>query len=258
MNFKAITLDYYSHWIGEKKILLKETPQILFLQSNERDNIQNGYSKRFDLYVWIGSGRILVSYGKKAAQKITLLQNKMKNDFSLAAIKKSIFDVYENMPSHNVKFVYTANRSSSEMARALAKKDYEAYLSFFKAVNPNCQNTDWVKDYFDEMIATQLCCGVFDDDKLVSCTDAPMMAYMEQEVQEIGIHTLEKFRNKGYAMYAATLCAENIIRSGKCPQWSCSADNIASARLAEKIGFIKLSDVLTLTIENVSIGDCHI
>lgn len=45
---------------------------------------------------------------------------------------------------------------------------------------------------------------------------------------------------------------KNIIKGGKCPQWSCSADNIASARLAEKIGFIKLSDVLTLTIENTS------
>lgn len=252
MDFKVITLDYYSHWIGKKEILSKETPKILFLQSDERNNIQNGYSKRFDLYVWIETDRIFVSYGEKAAPKIALLQNKIKNDFSLDTIKKSILKVYENTLSHNVKFIYTGNRSFDKMARALAKTDYEAYLSFFKAVNPNCRNTDWVKYYFDEMVAMQLCCGVFDNGRLVSCMDAPMMAYMEQEVQEIGIHTLEKFRNKGYAMYAATLCAENIIRDGKFPQWSCSADNIASARLAEKIGFIKLSDVLTLTIENTS------
>jgi len=250
MDFKAITLDYYSHWIGDKKILLKESPKILFLQSDERNNIQNGYSKRFDLYVWIETDRIFVSYGEKAAPKIALLQNKIKNNFSLDMIKKSILKVYENTLSHNIKFVYAGNCSSCEMAHALVKTDYEAYLSFFKAVNPYCRNTDWVKDYFDEMIVMQLCCGVFDNGKLVSCTDAPMMAYMEREVQEIGIHTLEKFRNKGYAMHAAMLCAENIIRSGKYSQWSCAANNIASARLAEKIGFIKLSDAFTLTIEN--------
>ena len=74
------------------------------------------------------------------------------------------------------------------------------------------------------------------------------MPYMENEVQEIGINTISDFRGKCCAVQSAIVCAENIIKSGKCPQWSCSADNTASSRLAEKVGFTKLSDVLTLTI----------
>lgn len=132
MDFKVITLDYYSHWIGKKEILSKETPKILFLQSDERNNIQNGYSKRFDLYVWIETDRIFVSYGEKAAPKIALLQNKIKNDFSLDTIKKSILKVYENTLSHNVKFIYTGNRSFDKMARALAKQTMKHIFPFLR------------------------------------------------------------------------------------------------------------------------------
>ena len=38
------------------------------------------------------------------------------------------------------------------------------------------------------------------------------------------------------------------VCAGKVPRWSISADNIASQRLAEKIGFIKLADVITLVL----------
>ncbi len=248
MNFKNITLQYYSHWIGCENILTNKNQRILFVESEERNKTQEGYSNQFDIYAWIEKDRLIVSYGEKAAPKISLFQNKITNDFSVDSVSQAISDVYGYSPSHNIKFVYNGMTMKNEMARSLVKDDYDKYLAFFKKSNPNCFNTEWVKEYFEEMTDSHICCGVFIDDKLVSCTDAPLMPYMENEVQEIGINTLWDFRGKGYAIHSSGLCAENIIKSGKCPQWSCSADNTASFRLAEKIGFTKLSDVLTLTI----------
>ncbi len=248
MDFKNITLKYYSHWLGCEDILLDNATGASFVKSEERNKVQDGYSKQSDIYVFIQKDRLIVSYGEKAATKISLLQEKTADCFSVGAVSQAISDIYGHSPSHNIKFVLSEIATENKIARSLNCDDYEKYLEFFKAVNPGSSETDWVKEYFEEMVDVGICCGVFADNRLVSCTDAPLMPYMENEVQEIGINTVSDFRGKGYGAQSAVVCAENIIRSGKCPQWSCSADNVASIRLAEKVGFVKLSDVLTLTI----------
>ncbi len=248
MDFKSITLQYYSHWLGRENILLNEASGISFIKSEERDKVQDGYSEQFDIYSWIEKDRLIVSYGEKAASKIPLLQKRIADGFSVDIMSQAITDIYGVVPSNNIKFVYKETTTQNKIARLLVEDDYEKYLDFFKKSNPDCSETDWVKEYFEEMINAHVCCGVFIGDCLVSCTDAPFMHYMEKKVQEIGINTISDFRGKGYAAQSAITCAENIIKSGRCPQWSCLADNTASFRLAEKVGFTKLSDVLTLTI----------
>ncbi len=248
MDFKNITMQYYSHWLGYDNILLNVDSGITFIKSEERNKVQDGYSNQFDIYAWIENNKLIVSYGEKVAPKIPLLQNKIADCFSVDTVSQAISEIYGHPPSHSIKFVYTGMATQNQMARSLVEGDYEKYLEFFQKANPGCSDTDWVKEYFEEMTDSHICCGVFIDDCLVSCTDAPLMPYMDNKVQEIGINTISDFRGKGYAAQAAIVCAENIIKSGKCPQWSCSADNIASFRLAEKIGFTKLSDVLILTL----------
>ncbi len=248
MNFQHSTLQYYSRWLGSENILLDKTPGISFIRSEERDKIQAGHSNPFAIYAWMEKDRLIVSYGEKAAPNISLLQNTIADCFSVDAVSQAISEIYGREPSHHIKFVFHEAAMQNGMARPLVTADYKAYLAFFKQANPGCSDTGWVRDYFEEMVASHLCCGVFVGDCLVSCTDAPLMPYMKEEVQEIGINTLSAFMRKGYAAQAAMVCAGQIVQNGKCPQWSCATDNIASSRLAEKAGFARLSDVLTLTL----------
>ena len=44
------------------------------------------------------------------------------------------------------------------------------------------------------MVGEKLCWGLFVEDRLVSCTDAPGMPYMQEDVQEIGVNTLGPYR----------------------------------------------------------------
>ena len=74
------------------------------------------------------------------------------------------------------------------------------------------------------------------------------MPYMADKVQEIGINTLPVYRGQGYASAACSVSAQNIVAGGRCPQWSCREDNMASFRLAVKVGFVKFADVLTVTL----------
>lgn len=244
MDYQAITESYYSHWLGNPAILQEAEEGITFVYSPERNKIQPGYSKPFDLYVFAQKNRAVVSYGDKASDRIERLRIQLRDVKELSAL---ICQVYQTRAGHSLKFC-CCGCGHDARARALTGADYPQYFSFFKKANPDCRDTDWLREYFDEMTAEKLCCGVFDDGLLVSCTDAPSMPYIAEKVQEIGIHTLPEYRGRGYAAAACRKCAENIVLNGKCPQWSCAASNAASVRLAQKIGFNLYADVFTCTL----------
>lgn len=46
--------------------------------------------------------------------------------------------------------------------------------------------------------------------------------------------------------YYSKWLGEEALNQGKIPLWSTGVHNTASQKLAEKVGFIKLADVLTL------------
>lgn len=58
---------------------------------------------------------------------------------------------------------------------------------------------------------------------------------------DIGVGTDERWRRRGYATAAASLVARRIQESGRIPVWSCGEDNMASLRVARKLGFKEVS-----------------
>jgi hypothetical protein len=57
---------------------------------------------------------------------------------------------------------------------------------------------------------------------------------------DIGVSTVEQWREKGFATAAASLVAQEIQARGKVPVWSCGEDNTASLRVAQKLGFTEV------------------
>ncbi|MDD2268864.1 MAG: GNAT family N-acetyltransferase [Eubacteriales bacterium] len=247
MDYNQITKMYYSKWLGINKTLC-DVDGIEFIYSPERNLTQFGYSQPFDIYCFYQTNRIIVSYGEKAKEKIEIFKGKLNSHTSVDELKKEIIDVYGVIPHHNIKFFFNSLPRENKIARTLTLDDYNPYRDFFKKCNPSCGNTDWVQDYFCEMISDRVCVGVFVEGMIVSCTDSPGMPYMQDQVQEIGVNTLSDYRGKGYASAACILCAKNIIDNGKCPLWSTDTNNTVSERLAYKVGFIRFADVLTITI----------
>lgn len=244
MDFKQITEEYYSLWLGEENILCGLDKPVSFIYSPERDSVQPGFSQPFHLYILVSANGTIVSFGDYAADKMENLKQVFPLDIN--EIERAVYGIYQRKVFHNIKFFWNGEDKSQDKARALDKNDYGPYLSFFKKMNPSCGDTGWVREYFEEMAAIGTCCGVFENDMLVSCTDAPLMPYMPERVQEIGLNTLPDYRGRGYAALAGRLCASNIAESGRCPLYSCSAGNAASISTAGKIGFTKFADVYTI------------
>lgn len=75
---------------------------------------------------------------------------------------------------------------------------------------------------------------------------------------DIGVTTHEQFRGKGMATAAAAIVATEVQKRGRVPVWSTGADNVASMRVAQKLGFRETSRRLYLIpVEEVSVPMSH-
>ena len=62
-------------------------------------------------------------------------------------------------------------------------------------------------------------------------------AFVHENLLEIGIETVEKYRGNGYAALICCRLIDDCIERGFLPVWSCRSENTASVQLAEKLGF---------------------
>jgi RimJ/RimL family protein N-acetyltransferase len=76
--------------------------------------------------------------------------------------------------------------------------------------------------------------GAVDQGRLVGIAHTSSMT---ERYADIGVATLEAYRNQGISAAAAALVCAAVQERGRTPVWSCGEDNWASLRVAEKIGF---------------------
>ncbi len=57
----------------------------------------------------------------------------------------------------------------------------------------------------------------------------------------VGVHTLEAWRRRGFAAAAATIVTRRILEAGQTPVWSAGETNVASMQAALKLGFVEVS-----------------
>ena len=58
---------------------------------------------------------------------------------------------------------------------------------------------------------------------------------------DIGVFTDQDYRNRGYSTASAAIVAKAIRETGRTPVWSCGEDNLASLKVAAKVGFNEVS-----------------
>ena len=246
MNYNEITARYYDKWLGLDGAF--DMPDgVRYVYSGERNVKQYGYPCVFDVFALIRGGKTVISCGDGAADRIDMLKNEVGDCASPEMLKAALEKVYGKKPSHSVKFVYAGGADIPTTAQALGADDVEKYVEFFAAAHPGAK-TDWIYEYFDEMVADGGTFCARADGKIVSVADAPGMPYMRDEVQEIGIATLPGYRRRGFALDTCAAAAKWHISAGKCPIWSTAWDNFASHALAERVGFVKYADAVMVSL----------
>ncbi|MBR5868840.1 MAG: GNAT family N-acetyltransferase [Clostridia bacterium] len=250
MDFFALTQAYYSAWIGQENVIADSPADIIFVESDERNKTQYGYSDPMDLWLLQAGDRTFVSYGEKVKPQIAACRAALHPDMTATEMVPVLADIFGKAPYHGVKYVYAGSQKKSTRAVVLPPEAGSLFQSFQDTLYPpeTEDGNSWALEYFDEISAKGYCCGVLEDGILASCSDAPGMPYMADVIQEIGINTLPAYRKKGYAADACLLAVSQIIRSGKCPIWATGMENIPSQKLAESIGFQVFGETLTLSL----------
>ena len=123
------------------------------------------------------------------------------------------------------------HRHSNEAVRLLTLADVERLTKAPAEVQGNGYKTH-------EAMATEgITAGAVVDSDIVAIAHI----YAETDLHaDIGVSTLEQWREKGFATAAASLVAQEIQARGKVPAWSCGEDNFASLRVAQKLGFTEV------------------
>ena len=80
--------------------------------------------------------------------------------------------------------------------------------------------------------------GAVVDGRIVSTAQT---AAITESYADIGVATDEQWRGRGFATAAASIVARRIQETGRTPVWSCGEDNLASLRVAQKLGFEEIS-----------------
>ena len=123
------------------------------------------------------------------------------------------------------------HRYPNEAVRLLTLEDVERLAKAPAEVRGNGYETHAA------MITDGIAAGAVVDDNIVAIAHT----YAETNLHaDIGVSTVEQWREKGFATAAASLVAQEIQAKGKVPAWSCGEDNHASLRVAEKLGFTEV------------------
>jgi hypothetical protein len=248
MEYLKITNKYYAKWLGVTDELMYQSG-IHTVKSSQRDICQKGYPHKYDLYIFLQNERIIISYNDKTEVQLHALLENVKPGDKPELVSKVVKDLYNVTPRHNIICVFHHPVQRTVPVKKLELDDYVLFLEFFKTNHPDNKDLSWLPEYFQKIIDRGCVYGLIIDGRLAAVTDAPEMPYMESEVQEAGIFTLSEYRKRGYAKAVCTAAIASLLKQNICPIASLAADNVASERLAYSIGFKKLADVITVSLE---------
>lgn len=71
-----------------------------------------------------------------------------------------------------------------------------------------------------------------------------LTGWIAKNVHEISIETMDAYRRKGYAKACAVALVNFYMQNSFTPYWECESGNTASAKIAQALGFTKLSDYI--------------
>jgi GNAT superfamily N-acetyltransferase len=98
----------------------------------------------------------------------------------------------------------------------------------------------------EEKLSLETFYGLFLDDQVVSYGGTQ---FETQELAEIAwLRTDENHQHKGYATKVVSAVVEDLLEEDKLPIYRVSADNLASRRVAERLGFTLHGEFLYVTV----------
>jgi hypothetical protein len=131
---------------------------------------------------------------------------------------------------------YTLTRPVSVLDGGSVRRLTLADLDLLASAPPALRAGLW-SDLRELLTEGIVACAVISD-RIVAT--ALTTAYTDRYA-DVGVYTREGYRGRGYATAATSLVARGIQQGGRVPVWGAGENNVASRRVAEKLGFVEVS-----------------
>jgi hypothetical protein len=112
----------------------------------------------------------------------------------------------------------------------------EADLDLLASAGPELRASCW--DSVEGLLAEGIVACAIVEGRIVATA---LTAARTGRYAEIGVYTNEAYRRRGFATAAASLVARQVQESRQIPVWSVGGHNVASLRVAHKLGFVEVS-----------------
>jgi RimJ/RimL family protein N-acetyltransferase len=240
------TKKYYASWLDVPLEHL-DKKGIFLIETEKRKIYPKGHPKNLEMYCVAFDDSIFISYSKELNEKVNL-----RNCFDDIVDKNIAIDkltaLFGEQLKHRKAHYFTSLPENIDFSKVVVmkKENYEDYLQFFLKQNPKASPEGWLYEYFIKIVENKRCFGVYEEDILVCATGAPDIPFLEGIITEPGIDTLKDYRNKGYALAACAKYIEVALNKNETPIWTCWHSNIASIKLAEKLGYKWFCDLFTV------------
>ena len=247
-HFLTATRQYHALWLGIHPEGLTGTG-IELQACEDRRMAQTGYSKPFTILGFVSRRRTVVSYHPDFAVSIRQAVLQYDPIDPISSLRYGLETAFGVKASVGNKYYFAGPLADvpTEEARALTLDDLGTYKAFFELQHGTDAAGTWLGEYFEKIVRCRLCWGIHVDGDLVSATDAPDIPYLSDQIVEPGINTLAGFRGRGFATKVCAAMIGQILSDKKAPVWSCRSSNIASSRLAERLGFRMLGQMVSIT-----------
>src|SRR5579859_3171122 len=109
----------------------------------------------------------------------------------------------------------------------------------------------WGNSYrtFEEMVTDGVVAAALVEGRIVSVA---LLSAQNARFGDIGVHTLAPFRRRGFSTAAASLVAGAVRARGLVPIWSTGRHNLASRRVAAKVGFRPAGEGVYLVFDGLA------
>lgn len=246
VNFLELTKKYYSQWL-DIDIDQMDKKGIVLIRTDKRKRCPKGYPKNLEVYAIANNSSLFISFSPDIDEEVNISKIFSKLTSVDAGVAK-LKELFGERLYHRKTYYFSKLPDDIDTSEVICmkKENYADYLSFFMKQHPNASPEGWLEKYFTKISEGKRCYGIYKDNILVSVTDAPDIPFMEGIITEPGVNTLAEYRGKGYAKAVCAKYLENAISRNEVPIWTCLHNNIASCKLAEKLGYKWFADLYTV------------
>jgi len=135
------------------------------------------------------------------------------------------------------RFIGVASRRPLEVPAGLEMQRVEAAFLARKDLGNRASLDEWLSECWrsaEEFLRRGAAYCLLHGSAIVSWCG---VEYVNGHRCGLGVETDEQHRNKGYATLVAAACMKECLARGLVVYWDCWVNNLASSRVAEKLGF---------------------